>query len=89
MSWSVNATIQGGSPADELVALREAALSQNPECSDQFEAAKDATYMLVSSGAVGGPDKKYHVILAGHANPDHEPRPGWANDMITISISQA
>ncbi len=89
MSWSVSATIEGGSAADELVALREAALSQNSECGDQFDAAKDAAYMLVSSGVVGTPDKKYHITMTGHANPDHEPRSGWANDMITISISQA
>jgi hypothetical protein len=89
MSWHVSATIEGGSPKDELSALRAEALTQNPECADQFESAKDVAYMIVGAGAVGGSEKKFVVTLSGHSNPGHEPRAGWATDMITVSVQQA
>ena len=62
---------------------------QNPECGDQFEAARDAAYAIMASGAVGGPAKKFVVTMSGHANPGHEPRPGWASDAIMIMVQQA
>jgi len=89
MSWHVTKTIEGGSPKDELVALRAEALTQNPECGDQFEAACNAAYAILASAAVGGQGKKFVVTMSGHSNPGHEPRPGWANDVITVSVTQA
>lgn len=89
MTWHVSATIEGNSPKDELSALRREALIQNPECGDQFEAARDAAYAIMASGATGGPDKKFVVTMSGHANPGHEPRPGWATDTITVAVVQA
>jgi len=89
MSWHVSATIEGDSPKDELGALRREALTQNPEAGDQFDAARDAAIHIMAQGAVGGPGKKFVVIMSGHSNPDHEPRPGWATDVITVSVTQA
>lgn len=88
MSWSVNGTVNANSAAEDLGKLREVAISQNAECGDQFDAAAKAVADLLSTGVVGGPDKSFHCNLVGHANPGHESREGWANDLVNISISQ-
>jgi len=59
------------------------------ESSEQFERAFHAAGDLLDTGALGGDDKKFVVSLAGHANEGHEPVQGWANDYISISITQA
>ena len=84
MSWLVTGTL----PSDDVLTLKDQALSQNPECSDQFDAAAAAVQSIIDSGVVGGEGKQFHVSMSGHANPDHEPRDGWANDAVTIQISQ-
>lgn len=81
MSWSVRKML-GPTWRDE-------ALAQNPECGDQFDAAKAAVAGIIASGAVGDPKGKFEVAMSGHANPDHAPRQGWANDQVVISITQA
>lgn len=86
MSWHVSTTIYGDSPADELDALRREALTQNPKCGDQFDAAKDAAYAIMASGS---PEKKFVVAISGHSNPRHELRPGLATDSIAVSVQQA
>jgi hypothetical protein len=53
---------------------------------DQFEVARAAAHDILASGAVG--HGACMVMLAGHANPGHEPRPGWAHDAITVAITQ-
>lgn len=63
-----------------------------PENADpyQFGHASEAAAEIIDSGVLGDPDKyRFNVSLVGHANPNHEPRDGWANDSISISISQA
>ncbi len=89
MSWSVRATVNGKTALSDIEALRNEALSQNPECDDQVTAARDAVCAIIASSTVGGEDRQYHVTMAGHANPDHMPRAGWANDTINVSVSQA
>jgi hypothetical protein len=89
MSWSVSTKLRHGWADEDVSVLRLRALEQNPECSDQFDAAVQAILMLLESGAVGDARKEFFVAMGGHANPGHEPRSGWANDLITISISQA
>ena len=84
MSWSVSGTLPDGTMEN----LKVSALAQNPECGDQFDAAAEAVSALIAGGTVGGPEVRFHVVMSGHANPDHAPRSGWANDMINISISQ-
>lgn len=56
---------------------------------DQYEAARAAAIDLITSGAIGRVGAKFTTLLSGHANPEHEPREGWANDCITVSIYQA
>jgi hypothetical protein len=59
-----------------------------PHVRDQFEAASDSARALIDSGAVGDSGKTFNVNLSGHANPGHLPASGWANDMVSVSVSQ-
>lgn len=88
MSWSVSGQTDAANASEFLALKREEAMQQNPDGGDQFDAAKDACLALISGGTVGGADKKFSVVMAGHGNPNHEPRSGWANDCITVSVSQ-
>ncbi len=85
MTWSVS----GKFPDDDAASLKSSALQQNPECGDQFDAVVGAVEAIIALGSVGTAGKRFHVSMSGHANPDHEPRAGWANDAVTIQISQA
>lgn len=87
MSWSVSALL----PNDnfDVDALKKEALRQNPACARQFDAVAAAVKSIIDSGVVGGEGKQFHVSMNGHANPNHEPLAGWANDAVTIQISQA
>lgn len=51
-----------------------------------LHAAKKAAVELVRSGAVGW--EPVIVMLNGHANPDNKKTEGWANDTITVSVTQ-
>jgi hypothetical protein len=63
---------------------------EGQEVSDQFGEALKAAAVIIESGVIGFPDRhRFNINLAGHANPDHEPRKGWSNDTISLSISQA
>lgn len=59
------------------------------EFTEQLKAARGVVEALVASGAIGGAGKDYRISLSGHANPGHEPRAGYANDCVTVSITQA
>jgi hypothetical protein len=95
MSWQLNYPdgVRGGSNAWEDLNART--LDDGLDFGDSSEAvveqvrqAKVMTNSIIVSGVVGDKDKEFYVNLSGHANPDHEPKEGWANDMISISISQ-
>jgi hypothetical protein len=88
MSWTASLPEPVAvSEVTEALASLEASPPVEGEPQEQFEAAKDAARVLVESGAVG--DRPVRINLNGHANPGHEPTEGYANDMITVSISQA
>lgn len=53
---------------------------------EAVEAAAVAAVSIARVGAVGG--EKVSVSLSGHANPNHEPNPPWANDTISVSVTQ-
>jgi hypothetical protein len=94
MSWNITAPSQTADTIEDAArelfdAFRsgyrddESALVAMDE---QFEAALHAAQSVLASGAVG--ETPVFVTLAGHANPGHRKRDGWANDQISISISQ-
>lgn len=54
---------------------------------DQLAIARQAAKLLIGSPALGI-DKDFRINLSGHSNPDHEPKTGWANDCVSVSVSQ-
>lgn len=92
MSWSIMLT---SIPHDEFVeALASkaeeyiAATDLSEEAVSQITAARNIAGNIVTAGVVGGEARTFSVYLDGHANPDHEPAEGYANDAISIRISQ-
>jgi hypothetical protein len=60
-----------------------------PEMKEQFDVAYDAAKKVIESGSVGDQKgKDFAVYLSGHANQNHEPSIGYANDSISVSVSQ-
>lgn len=85
MSWSASYIWNGNKQTEISVHLQ----TELPvESKAQADVAFDASAALILSGAVGSPEKKYKVMLSGHANPGNEPNPGWSNDSLTINIYQ-
>lgn len=84
MSWSTH-TPEAQSKSSIIVP--EPALSDDVEAEQghQFNVAVEAAKKLAE--AVGRPGDDVRITLSGHANPDHAPRPGWAEEMITVSVS--
>jgi hypothetical protein len=83
MSWSASGTVTNGeieftNPAPEL---EEAGV-------EQFERAKTSVRDIIFSGVVGDPAGKYTFSISGHANPEHKPASGWANDALTVMVNQ-
>lgn len=91
MSWSVAKSAidnDRDSVYSELEAACEANVAANggtDEVVEQMQAATAAAADLAAS--VGG--SKINVSLSGHANPDHAPTSGYANDQVTVSVSNA
>jgi hypothetical protein len=85
MSWSLGYK----SLADFQNEKPEYPLAPNPteEVTEQVELARRLATTAIDSGVIGE-GKDYRISLAGHANPNHEPVDGWANDMLSINISQ-
>lgn len=85
MSWTASFTVQDHKYLTEPVL---SGVEELEEHRDQYDAALHHAWEIIRSGAVGEEWKRYHVILSGHGNIHHEPRPGWSNDHIQISITQ-
>lgn len=60
--------------------------TDHPETNRQLEAARKAALQLVESGALGKRDVE--VTIVGHVNDNHEPKEGYVNDNVTITIKQ-
>lgn len=94
MSWSITFEAQHGdwrAAADAAIA----AMADDPqgdgtgnEVREQVGVAREALSTLVHSGFVGDALVRLRVSLSGHANPGHSPRDGYANDTISVSVSQ-
>lgn len=91
MSWGIpQVTATGDSIVEALKVASEDYLDSGvftDEVADQVSACISAAALIISSGAIGS--GKVSVSMSGHANPDHEPTAGWANDVIALTISNA
>lgn len=54
---------------------------------EQFEAALNMVRIALLRGVVG--EGNINVTLSGHANPGHQPREGWVNDSVNVSVVAA
>lgn len=74
---------------DEVRASHSTATDSPHYSQDQVDAARKAVKLLLESSTVGLYNEyDFNISLSGHANPAHRPASGWANDCITISVSQ-
>lgn len=71
---------------DEAVAVVERSdTDADEERREHLVAALGCVHDLVD--AVGRSDDDVFVSVSGHANPDHAPRGGWADEVITINVT--
>lgn len=84
MSWS---TSSGGEVSKDEIEVPDPHLSPDvaTEQHEQYQVAMEVAEQLAK--VVGRPGDKVIVTLSGHANPGHAPRQGWANEVVTVSVS--
>ena len=85
MSWS--ARIKLTRPDNVEVLESSPGLETNDEAAEQFVAAAALAGQVIDSGVVGY-ESDYIISVSGHANPDHKPAEGWANDYVNIQVTQ-
>lgn len=95
MSWSFNTRVTAGEVKSKLLVTAQAAkarMGADPEGSgwadDQVAEAIEVAARLVGGGSVGHSGKLFLVSCNGHANPSHEPRAGWVDDTVTVTVTQ-
>lgn len=86
MSWSVSTVALPNQVQDRVNALVAPGEEYGPR-DDQVKIAKQVAVEIVESGAVGG-GEAYTISLYGHANDGHQPQAGYANDTVTVSVTQ-
>lgn len=89
MSWSVSG-IEAPAAAPDIEAAIDAAIAnagnQVEGSADQIEAARAAAVRI--SAAVTRPGDAVRISMSGHSNPDRAPRPGWSDQMVTVTVVQ-
>ena len=89
MSWG-STPIKPADAAHINEAIDEAGIVglDSPEHRAQLEAAKHAARHLIFVNACGPADdgRVFIVSMNGHANPGYQPTPGWANEMVNVSV---
>ena len=89
MSWSGYLTAQYNDAEAAIAALAVSPDSTAPEQREQVQAAKEAALALVKSATiVNDGSEDVTIAISGHANPDHRPATGYANDTVTVAVSQ-
>lgn len=88
MSWNAYYSTREGFNTDTPMSSSPAKIDLTGVVAEQWKVARNAAAGVLSSGAVGNADKEFSITLSGHANPRHEPAEGWANDCISITITQ-
>jgi hypothetical protein len=86
MAWSVRYGSKKALQSDKPTEQSPDVGGVHPETNRQHSAARKAALDVIASGAVGKGDVE--VTIAGHTNPDHEPKEGYVNDNVTITIKQ-
>jgi len=62
-------------------------IDAKPEVAEAFAQARKAAQLLFEGGTLGS-EKDFQIHIYGHANPGHEPQPLYANDCVSITVTQ-
>ena len=88
-------------PGDNIDAVVEAAVDEQIEQAHannyepnvelaralgMIEAVKRHIHAVRS--AIARPEDRLSITVSGHANPSAEPNPGWASNMLSVSVNQ-
>lgn len=89
MSWNARSEgpIDRDQIADIVLTPQPSPDGVGPFSFDQQAAAVEAAALLAR--ACGRPGDQVYVSLSGHANLDHAPAAGWADELITVTVSAA
>lgn len=60
----------------------------SPATLESIEAAGAAAETFVRLLGFNGEGVHYNVVLSGHANENHSPASGWANDYVQVTVTQ-
>ena len=87
MSWSIQVR---GTAANirQRVQLAEVPYvdeTVGPETNDQLLEAKRSADLILTGASVGS-YPCFSVSMSGHANPNHEPKDGFADDFVSVSV---
>ena len=91
MSWSLGMDIEDRATAVEVIEKQAeeyfAGLSSDSmqEMAEQCAKAAECVDALIG---VIGTDGPWRVMMNGHANPGHGQREGWANDSVSVTITE-
>lgn len=58
----------------------------NAKALGMIELAKE--HVSTTAGSIARPGDRLSVSVSGHANPSKDPEPGWADNALTVSVSQ-
>ena len=90
MSWSATPPTAAGIAKSDVASIVVSPQTSPEGCVTPFEEQRDAAFEAVAilAKVVGQDDDLIYVTMSGHANPDHAPAHGWADECITISVSR-
>jgi hypothetical protein len=72
------------SEANGIVGLQSAPAGVDQSQADILAACEQAAEIIAA--ALGRPADRIRVTISGHANPDHEPCAGWADEFAQVSV---
>jgi hypothetical protein len=90
MSYSLSLHAAKQDLADESSATTEAITAYQPpgpqvdEARNHLRVVAEVVPALVA--AVGTDDDHVHISISGHANVDHKPADGWADEFVTVTV---
>lgn len=93
MSWNLSFVVESDQDPGEAFDTayeksKETGNTFSDETREQLDCARAVVEQIVDSGAFGNDKKRFQVTLSGHANEHHEPKKGWANDTISVYVTQ-
>lgn len=89
MSWSASvSSVRAGEAGPKL---REAFKAAYPKSSIEVQQQVEAVVRVLDTVVMSVTPEVgvlVNVVASGHANPNHHKTEGWANDTLTVTVSQ-